>query len=289
MVDAFQDGHNPMIRIDLPYLYNLSVALEPMARLDHNKSMTRMDLLMALLGSQNALEALLRGSVFAKTLRSSRPLAEALLKLLKDQNVTEPGDFEKDVPQYEVWEIQDSFIRFKTAFLAELGTFPAYFVNQKGDRDTLTLLDEPWRMFPADLFEKAPEAMFDVAEAGKALCYERSTACGFHVFRATESVLRRYYTHVSGGKAPPKIRNIMVYVQAMRQAKCGDEKILSVIEHMSKLHRNPLIHPEVALTLDEAISVLGIAHSAVSAMLAVLPDIPPTTAATPVTEKSAAA
>jgi hypothetical protein len=74
------------------------------------------------------------------------------------------------------------------------------------------------------------------------------------------------------------MRNIMVYVKAIRSAKCGDERILSVIEQMSKLHRNPIAHPEVALTLDEAIATLGMAQSVITAMLAVLPVVPKTTA-----------
>jgi hypothetical protein len=107
--------------------------------------------------------------------------------------------------------IIQEYSQFRTAFIAEIGTFPSYFVSQKGSFDTLTLLDEPSRLFPADLWNKVPEARFDVAEAGKALCYELSTACGMHVFRAVETVLRRYYTEVTGGKAQPKVRNIGVY------------------------------------------------------------------------------
>jgi hypothetical protein len=75
------------------------------------------------------------------------------------------------------------------------------------------------------------------------------------------------------------MRNIMVYVRTIRDAKCGDEKILSVIEHMSKLHRNPIAHPEVALSLDEAMSTLGMARSVVTAMLSALPVPPQTTTA----------
>ncbi|MGA2818471.1 MAG: hypothetical protein ABSE67_19720 [Xanthobacteraceae bacterium] len=104
-----------------------------------------------------------------------------------------------------------------TALLAEVGTFPAYFVSQKGGFDTLTLLDQPSRMFPTDLASKMPEAMFDIGEAGKALCYETPTACGFHVFRAVETVLRRYYHNVTGSNIQPKVRNIAVYIYAMRQ------------------------------------------------------------------------
>jgi hypothetical protein len=46
---------------------------------------------------------------------------------------------------------------------------------------------------------------------------------------------------------------------------------------MTTLHRNPLIHPEDALTLDEALGLLGMARSAITAMLAFLPSVPPTT------------
>lgn len=266
-----------MIRITLHYVWSLAETLEPLANLDANKLPEKFDLAMELFGPQNALEALLQGSVFSPNLRSSVGLAGQLLEFLRTQTKDLEG---KTIPG-DVWTIKNAYSRFKIAFLAELGTLPTYFVSQKGSHDTLTLLEQGWRLFPDDLEEKVPEAMFDAAEAGKALCYQLPTACGFHVFRATEAVLRRYYTHVTGGKPQPKVRNIMVYVQAMRQANCGDEKILSVIEQLSKLHRNPLIHPEVALTEDEAISALGMARSVVSAMISVLPPIPPTTTAAP--------
>jgi hypothetical protein len=86
---------------------------------------------------------------------------------------------------------------------------------------------------------------------------------------------------MTGGKAPPKVRNIGVYVNAMRQSGHGDPKILAVLKQMADLHRNPLIHPETVLTTDEALAILGIARSAVTAMLAVLPSLPPTTTTAP--------
>ncbi len=49
------------------------------------------------------------------------------------------------------------------------------------------------------------------------------------------------------------------------------------LQQLARLHRNPIIHPEVILTVDEAITILGIVRSVIGAMLAVLPDVPPTT------------
>lgn len=267
----------PMIRISLPYLFGICESLEPLAKLDPKATLN--DEVFTLWGAQSTLEALLTGSVFSPNLRSSRKLASDLVELLKRE-----GDAEKDWSKelgYMAAHIGRFYAQFKTAFTAELGTFPAYFVNQKGSFDTLSLLDEPWKLFPADLWIKVPEARFDAIEAGKALCYELPTSCGMHVFRAVETVLRRYYTEVTGGRPQPKVRNIAVYTNAMRQAQKGDAKVLGVIDHLAKLHRNPLMHPDAALTLEEAISIIGMAHSAMTAMLRHLPEPPQTTTTVP--------
>jgi len=132
-------------------------------------------------------------------------------------------------------------------------------------------------LFPIDLGIKVPEAIVDAREAAKALAYEVPTACGFHVFRVAESVLRKYYAHVTSGAPAPKVRNISVYLKAIKQTNKGDDKILAALKQMNDLHRNPLIHPEVILTPEEAIATLGIARSVITAMLAVLPVQPPTT------------
>lgn len=167
--------------------------------------------------------------------------------------------------------------QFRTALLAELGVLPTYFVSQKEGFDTLTLLDNGPALFPLSLKAKAPEAVFDAAETGKALAFELATAVGFHVFRALEAVLRRYYTEVSKGAPAPKVRSIGVYVRAMQKLKVGDPKILAALDQIKDLHRNPLVHPEAVLNMDAAVALVGIARSAIGAMLNELPELPLTT------------
>ncbi len=58
----------------------------------------------------------------------------------------------------------------------------------------------------------------------------------------------------------------------------GSAKVLSCLQQIKDLHRNPLMHPEETLTLEEAISLFGICQSAISAMLKEIPDpaiVPP--------------
>jgi hypothetical protein len=54
-------------------------------------------------------------------------------------------------------------------------------------------------------------------------------------------------------------------------------KVRAVIKQIADLYRNPLIHPEVVLTMEDAVGIFGISRSAMAAMLSVLPDLPLTT------------
>jgi hypothetical protein len=132
-------------------------------------------------------------------------------------------------------------------------------------------------LFPDELRLKVPEAIFDIQEAGRSLAFERFTAAGFHIFRAVESVMRRYWAHMSGGKAAPKVRSLGVYIAAMEKNNIGDPRVVAALRQLNTLHRNPLAHPEAVLTLDETTSILGASQSAIGAMLAGLPLIKPTT------------
>jgi hypothetical protein len=264
-----------MIRISLPYIFGLAAQLEPLESLPTDKPVPFGSLIVELYGAQAALTTLVESSIFAPYLRASRALSQQLLKAINDE--TSQSDFDRQVSQFSLWSIRNAYGQYKTALLAELGALNSYFVTAKGGFDMYTLLMSGENLFPTDLASKVPEAIVDAREAAKALCYDVPTACGFHTFRATESVLRRYYTHMTGGTPQPKVRNIGVYLNALKQANKGDPKILASLKQMTDLHRNPLIHPEVILTTDEAIATLGIAQSVITAILAVLPAQPPTT------------
>jgi hypothetical protein len=132
-------------------------------------------------------------------------------------------------------------------------------------------------LFPKSLLQKVPEAETDSMEAGKALAFELATSCGFHVFRIVESTLKRYWDEVSDKKDRPKLETIGSYSIELDKGKFGDEKVWESLKQLAKLHRNPLIHPEVILSVEEAIGIVGIARSVVGMMLQKLPDAAPTT------------
>jgi len=261
-----------MLRVSLPYLFELAEQLDGLSRLP-DSDVKLNDIYFPLIVGAGAITGL-TNSVYAPYLRSSYPLSQTLLSRI---NAETAKKLDEQIDRWLLWGIRNTHSQYKTVLLAELGSFNTYFVTQHGGYDMYALLSAGETIFPSDLGTKVPEAVIDAREAARALAYEVPTACGFHAFRVTESVLRKYYTHVTGGQAQPKVRNIGVYLHALRQSKKGDEKILAALKQMTDLHRNPLIHPEVVLTTEESIATLGIARSVITAMLAVLPVQPPTT------------
>ena len=62
------------------------------------------------------------------------------------------------------------------------------------------------------------------------------------------------------------MRNWGIYIKALRN--CGaDQKVVVILEQIKDLHRNPVIHPEEKLTNEEALSLIGIMDSAVTAII----------------------
>jgi hypothetical protein len=228
-----------------------------------------------LLDAKNQLEALFGQSIYSPYLRASREQAAELHQCLAQMM---DADDDKPLEDFDEWWLNHNKDRFKTVFLSELSTIPSFLVVGKEGYDTNALLDEGHKLFPAALRTKVPEAITDAREVGKALAYELATACGFRTFRVTECVIKRYWDSVSGGVDRPKLETIGSYAKEMEDRSIGDKKITESLKQMARLHRNPLIHPEVILTVEEAIDTLGIARSVIGAMLRVLPEVPPTTA-----------
>ncbi|KAB2798946.1 hypothetical protein F9L06_10095 [Brucella anthropi] len=252
-----------MQRISIPYLFDTMMKLEALTLLHPGP---RNSMIYAMFTAEYALDGLLNQSLFKSNIRSSRNAGYQLSNLLKGQ--LQNQQMHEIVDQYALAAIVAAYQSFKAAFLAELGVFPSYFVTQKAGFDTDTLLTNGSAIFPADLFMKVPESILDANEAGKALAFELSTACGFHTFRVVESVLRRYYKSVSGGKdVPTNKRSLGGILSLLKNEEIGDPNVLAALQQIKDLHRNPLAHPDVSLGPDEAISLIGMSQSVITFML----------------------
>ncbi|MSO69455.1 MAG: hypothetical protein EXQ98_04135 [Alphaproteobacteria bacterium] len=222
-----------------------------------------------LYGAEESLNNLFATTWFFPAINASFGPGQELLGAIK--SVTTRSDFDAEIGWPASFAIARALSVFEGAVKAELAVANAYFVTRKGGYDTLALVANAEMLFPTDLGQKIPTAILDLREAGKCLAFELPTAAGFHVLRATETVLRAYWGAVGNGKPHPRKKTMGDYLKRMQDEGGGNAKARAALQQIKDLHRNPLMHPEETLTLDEAIGLFGIVQSAISAMLKDIP------------------
>jgi hypothetical protein len=259
-----------MLPISLPYVYNLSSELQGLRRIQFDKPLK--EARWYLLQAENELNVFLTGSVYIHTIRACVAPGRELLQAIK--KLSTEADQERILDFFDVYSVTQSLEKFEAVFTAELNVTTAYLVTKKRGYDTSDLVARAEVLFPAELQEKIPECITDIREAGKCIAFEMGTSAGFHILRATELVMRKYWDAVTKGAERPTNGSMGVYLHEMEQQKAGDEKVIAALRQIKDLHRNVLMHPEENLTLDDAIALLGISQSAIVAMLREIPDPP---------------
>jgi hypothetical protein len=260
-----------MQRIDGHYLYRLGYQLHPLGSI--TKDMTYDDVYYSLLIAEGALEPLLHNSVFK--LRTSYRVGTQLLTAIKAVRESITGEkIMETMEHHDLYVLGNGLKEFEAVLAAELAVSPLYLVTQKAGFDTALLIEFGAVCFPTDLHGKAPEAIPDVEQGTRCLAFELPTAAAFHLHRANESVLHRYWDAVTKGAVRPTTRNMGDYLKEMNAKKVGDPKVKSALKDLKDLHRNPLIHPEHTLeTLDEAIALMNGIHTVMVYMLREMPVI----------------
>lgn len=264
-----------VIRVDGFYLYSTGFSLHPLEDLKQGAKFA--DWALPLLVAHNSLEQFINNSVYK--FEACRAAGEKLLRALQPLTVDFTRD--TDIEFLEAYAITSALSEFEHVLGAEFGVMNMYLINKIRGYNTTDLVGNGAVLFPEELAVKAPDAVPDLGYATRCIAFELATAAGFHLHRANESVMHRYYDVVAGGKPRPVGRNIGDYLAEMKRLGVGDLKIISALKDLKDLHRNPLIHPEDSLEdIDEAIALLGSVQGVVVPMLKVIPfPTPPTPSA----------
>src|ERR1022692_4005513 len=178
-----------MIRISLPYIYELSGTLRLLNGISDGTPIK--ENLWALVNAENALNGFLSQSVYTTSLRATVLPGHALVQAIK-KLTTEP-DKERALDFFDSYSLRNSLKEFETVLTAEMNVSDTYFVTKKRGYDTPDLINNAEVLFPQDLLLKVPECRDDIRQAGKCIAFELGTAAGFHIMRANELVLRRYW------------------------------------------------------------------------------------------------
>lgn len=257
-----------MIRINLAYFYRLGISFDALDRLE--VEVPHSQVWWPLYNAQNEVRNLFANTDLTSAFRATAIPARILLDSLEKAT---SQNLESLFSQYDKAVILGALSQFQAVLTGELAVSDAYFVVEKKGFNSLKLISQGEVLFPTGIETKVPESVPDLREAGKCIAFELPMAAAFHIFRAVESVLRRYWAAINGNVKPLKQHNIGAYLREFKSKNCGDAKVVQALEQMNVLHRNPIIHPQDKIDLDDAISLLGIAQSVVSAMLKYLPEV----------------
>jgi len=266
-----------MLRVDCYYFFELSIRLHPLRQLAADYPVR--DCWGVIWQAKNDLNAFFE--IFP--LRISREPASrvyrALSKIVPEEFAgIKIGDEEsgwQKISYLDAQEIRDSIAEFETVLKAELSNFDTYFVSQKGSFSTPDLIARAEIMLPESTRLAMPQgALDDMREAGRCLAFNLGTATGFHILRATESVIRQYYEATVGELPALKIRNWGAYIRNMRRCGKAQEKILAMMEHIKDSYRNPVLHPEDKVTPDEAMILMSLCNSLITMIEAEIPKVP---------------
>jgi hypothetical protein len=200
------------------------------------------------------LEAFLKQTdELAKPLKDARASAQRLLGLVNEiiEHARE-HNFEGKLTQRQMIDLSDSRDKFVEDFERDCKKLSVFMVTPKAIYDTRQLIENPEEKFsPAVVAVLPPQTIADLKQAGKCLAFEVPTACAFHVCRGTEALILKYYEVLTGHIWPHHQRDWGKYIKELESINVPS-RITSRLAEIKVMERNPYIHPDTDVTLEEA-------------------------------------
>ena len=210
----------------------------------------------------------------------SRETAQGLLQLLDsiDSGYEYTGEVEREskalLGDDNYYAIRKAYSEFSEAFTHECKEADVFFVSEKRIYKTRSLIENAEKSLPEDVLARLDDqTVYDIKQAGRCLAFDIPTAAGFHILKAVESLIREYHLRVTGAHIPKRSRNWGQYIMRLNNAG-ADRKVTGFLDHIREFYRNPIVHPEVTLTLEEALSLFGAAMSAIVQLDAAIQSLP---------------
>jgi hypothetical protein len=168
--------------------------------------------------------------------------------------------------------IKENMNAIRATLEAELSGISAYTLTSKRF-DTALLIGNVHDLLTPGVYDKLPQiAQYDLREAGKCLAFERPTAAAFHLLRATEAVLRAFYSVlVKRGRRHTLWGPIIADLRKRQSAKSYGV-LLDNLDNIRRSFRNPTQHPDATYDINEVQDLWGLCVDAINRMARALPD-----------------
>lgn len=210
-----------------------------------------------------------RARAFPKTAGIIKDILAWINRIMPERNPTIPLPRERQTAMVGPADMAtlDNLLHALTTFLKDESNH-AYIVCVENQRllSAYSLVENIATCFSPDSWNTiVAEAKREFEEAGKCLAFEGYTGSGFHALRGVECVIRQYIIKLTGSL--PKKRDWGHYIQVLKD-NGADPSLIAVLDNIRTLDRNPLMHPEIWLDIDEAIAVFTVSQTAIVRLVA---------------------
>lgn len=172
-------------------------------------------------------------------------------------------------------KVTEAINKLDTTLDAELSLRTAFVITPKRI-DVTKLTSNVSSLFAPKVFEKLPRvAQYDLSEAGLCIAFQRSTAAGFHLMRATEAVLREFYCHHVKRNRVDLMWGPIIQGLSNKQKFKNDENYKILFNNLSNIRqsfRNPTQHPEKIYDIEEVQDLWGLCVDVINRMAKDLPE-----------------
>lgn len=248
-----------MEHVNIFHIYHLGFAVHELGKVKEGTKL--LALVNRITGTHWMLEHLLEGRPVS--LSRCIPFAKIVDDILKELMEKLPLNPAYEITFDDSQKLTYSVGAFERYFAHEVDRFDIFYIPPKGTHSTIKLIEKAEENLPTDTRARlTKETVNDIQQAGRCLVLDAPTAAGFHILRAVETLVTAYLIKVSGKPIPPKNRNWGVYIRELRNGN-ADKKVTDYLYHMKEYHRNPIMHPEIILTPDEAFSLFNASLSAI--------------------------
>ncbi len=261
-----------MKKVDLPFFFDLAIRLREVAQLSDDSSVW--DVALPLLRLQLPLGIVVTSYPISVSKTACIQLQSDAQSLVDTLTGRERTTYELDpIERFLLRSIKEKIQSFETILRAELETFAAYLVSPKGIYSISDLIDRAEEMLPEGVRQRLPDvAVRDIRECGRCWAFDVPTAAAFHIMRATETVMHEYYVFVCNPANREKLNNWQRYIDALNKTNDSDaKKVAALLQQIKNMDRNPIMHPELFLTEEDAFQLIEVAKSAIILMASKLP------------------
>lgn len=284
-----------MRRFDSNDIYLLGKGLSPLGQLETNvffgafKPKTRLVLWNDL---KDVLPAvmILRAHPYLKLSKSCRDALESVhLRMIRililnyEEKPYTTEDWEKEISSDELKELFEAYKTFETLLFGGGIDQHLYAIDRVRAYDTDILLEHGEKVIDHSLITKLearPKVLEDVRLATRTLACGFWTASGFHVARATELLLKEYFTEAVKQPVPPRktwVNLCQIMLGSPDSAgkptkiQFGKQTLIKRLRTLGSDYRNPWIHPEHSLNEYDGVLLFDGCVAAINGLLSELP------------------